>query len=96
MKIDYVISVRILEDETHNKVKEWRYACKNDKYAGGMPSWINNIQDCECFESKEEAEEWFDIYKNDLFDNYHNVVFDIPTLSIRQVVFKKIKQLKAR
>ena len=90
-----VISIKAFKDVMDRPCEQWRYAGMDDgSYGSGYPCWCYSEYGCKSFSSVENAEKWFDKNKKYLFETYYNRNdFDMSTLAIRKVVYKKEKSL---
>ena len=83
----YVISIKAVKDTMDRPCEEWRYAGIDN---GGYPSWRYFEHTAGHFCSIEDAQKWFDKNKQYLFGNYYDCNdFDMSTLAIRKVIYKK-------
>jgi hypothetical protein len=87
----YVISIKAFKDVTGRPCEEWRYAgIDNGTYGSGYPCWCYSEHSGKSFYSVEDARKWFNECKQYLFGTYYNRNdFDMATLAIRKVVYKK-------
>lgn len=95
MEERYVISIKARKDISGNEKEEWRYAGIDDgSHGSGYPCWCYSDHSCKSFRSVEEAKEWFNKAKSFLFNPYYEKAnFDMRTLGIRKVIYKKVMSL---
>lgn len=87
MEEKYVISIK----KKVNNHYEWEYAGKS---ADSYPCWYISYYSCKYFDSVEKAEQWFREVKKFLCGIYFKEdEYDIGSLGIRKVIYKKIKSL---
>ena len=91
----YVISVKARKDVMGRDCEEWRYAGIDDgSYGSGYPCWCYSDYSCKSFGSIEAAKEWFNKSKSFLLGSYYEKSdFNIETLGIRKVIYKKVESL---
>lgn len=91
MEEKYVISIKAIKNGEGNPFEEWRYAGIDDGFNGsGYPVWCFSVYTGESFDSVKSASEWFNECKQYLFGKYYDVNdFDMTTLAIRKIVYKK-------
>ena len=88
MNEKYVISIKARKNVFGKPCEEWRYAVIDP--ASNYPDWEFSDHHCKSFTSVESAEEWFNGAKKYLFTSYYDRYnFDMTTLAIRKVVYKK-------
>ena len=88
MNEQYVISIKARNDVFGKPTEEWRYATIDR--SSDHPDWAFSIYDCKVFTSVESAEVWFNRVKECLFySHYDRYNFDMSTLAIRKIVYKK-------
>lgn len=94
MKERYVISIKARKDIRGNEKEEWRYA-GIDKCGSGDPCWCYYEHDCKSFKDVESAKKWFNEVRSFLLDSYYyeKADFDMKTLGIRKVIYKKVESL---
>lgn len=94
MEERYVISIKARKDVMGRDCEEWRYAGNDDgEYGSGYPCWHSGYS-FKTFGSIEAAKEWFNRAKLFLLDSYYKEWdFDIETLGIRKVIYKKVESL---
>ena len=95
MEERYVISIKARKDVLGNEKEEWRYAGIDDSsYGSGYPCWCYSDYSCKIFGSIEAAKEWFNKSKSFLLGSYYEKDnFDMRTLGIRKVIYKKVMPL---
>lgn len=90
----YVISIKAFKDVMGKPCEEWRYA--GIEPSTNYPCWAYTDYGygCKRFLSVESAEKWFNVHKQHLFGTYYNrFEFDMSTLAIRKITFKKLVSL---
>ena len=95
MEERYVISIKARKDVLGNEKEEWRYAGIDDgSYGSGYPCWCYSDYSCKSFGNIEAAKEWFNKSKSFLLGSYYEKDnFDMRTLGIRKVIYKKVMPL---
>lgn len=87
----YVISVKI--KGILNECGDWRYAgIDSGGYGSGLPVWCNSY-DCKKFSDIDTAKQWFESNKSFLLRLDLGYTFDIKTLGIREIIYKKVMSL---
>lgn len=90
----YVIAIKAYKDVMGKPCEEWRYAGISSTY----PCWTYSTYDCKIFADVESAKRWFNEHKKYLLDldYYYRFKLDDTTLSIQQIVLKKVASLSPK
>lgn len=89
----YIISIKVKKDNEGNDNERWMYANTGSR-GTNYPCWYVYESACTHFDSVDEANTWFNDVKSILFDpNYNRYDFDMETLAIRKIIYKKVASL---